>query len=263
MSFCSHCGGKVITERITGKKLFTEFLANSFGWDNRFFRTLKAILLDPKRIYSEYLEGARSKYTNPFKFFGIAAAISLIVFNFYSVEYMDMTKQSMEGSYANYGYDKSLQEMTASELETLDKHELAQLKYNDKVRSATLNFTEFSLKYFSLVSFILLPLYALFAFVVFRKPHNFGEHLVINAYIQGMSFILMVMFFFLALITNVPAFFNGVVFLTMILYVYTYTRLNQYNFKQVIVKILWFILGLIVIGFVFGIVGFILAIVNR
>jgi len=43
-NFCSNCGGKVLTKRLTVKSVFIEFFQNLFNVDSRFIVTLNHLL---------------------------------------------------------------------------------------------------------------------------------------------------------------------------------------------------------------------------
>lgn len=45
--YCRECGAKVINERITFRKLLGEAFNQTFGWDNKFFITLKTLITRP------------------------------------------------------------------------------------------------------------------------------------------------------------------------------------------------------------------------
>ena len=75
--FCGVCGGKVITFRMTFNILFQEFSENVFGFDSRFFKTLKNTAIRPHVVIKEYLEGVRKRYMNPF---GVGYFCSIITF---------------------------------------------------------------------------------------------------------------------------------------------------------------------------------------
>lgn len=95
------------------------------------------------------------------------------------------------------------------------------------------------LNYFNIYTFLMLPLYALVSFLVFGKPHNYGEHLVINCYLQGVAFILGVVFFLLSLVIN-PIVYSISILFSIVYYQYSYTKLNDYSAKQSILKLLKF-----------------------
>ena len=97
------------------------------------------------------------------------------------------------------------------------------------------------LKYFNIYSFALLPLYALIGFLVFgRKRNNYTEHLVINAYIQGLTFLSTILFFILTLFAF-GEYYNFGIILTIIYYAYAYGRLYGLSFWKRVLFLLKFI----------------------
>ena len=80
--YCSECGAKVVTERITFRSLFHILIQNVFGWDNRYFFTIRNLIVRPQVVLNDYLSGTRKKYVNPFTFFAIGVGILLIIFQF-------------------------------------------------------------------------------------------------------------------------------------------------------------------------------------
>lgn len=91
------------------------------------------------------------------------------------------------------------------------------------------------------MAFLLLPLCALITFFVFRKPYNFGEHLVINAYIQSISTFFGVLLFIFCLYLRVNVFGIGSTIFMFFFYSYTYKKLYDLTLGQLFVKILKFI----------------------
>jgi hypothetical protein len=115
-------------------------------------------------------------------------------------------------------------------------------------------------KNYNLFAFLLLPVYALIAFLVFGKPYNYGEHLVINAYIQGTTFLVATVMFLVSLATH-PAVHGSSILIVILYYCYTYGKLYQLTTGKLILKFLKFIgvllfipLVLILIGLVVGLI---------
>ena len=127
--FCSNCGGKIHSDRITGKGLWKQLISRLVGWDNRFLGTICAILKTPQAMFNGYFAGARSKYNNPFKFFGIAAAISLIVFNIFSDKFMLIAEDSMKNSSTGLTESRSIDEIPEHELAKMDKHSTSKVQF--------------------------------------------------------------------------------------------------------------------------------------
>lgn len=252
-NFCNNCGAKVIKGRITLKSLFSHLL-NALGWDNNFFVTLRFLLCKPQVIIKEYINGTRKKYTNPFTFFAISLAISLFVFNQYSEQYIQMSTMA------------DLQQSEQSENVLIPKNSkgFKFLGYKNQGEYMKAN-AKFQLKYHNLISFLFLPIFTLIAFFVFKKPYNYGEHLVINTYLLSITTFFGVLAFIFGLLTGINILFYSI-FITFLYYSYAYKKVYELSFGQLILKILKFIGVLLLVIIVFGIIsiliGYIFAMVS-
>lgn len=230
-NFCNECGAKIIKERITAKSLLSNFL-NAIGWDSNFFITLRFLLSKPQIVIKEYISGTRKKYTNPFTFFAISLAISLFVLNQYSDQFILMsTTTSIQQT-------SELENVSASTANN-NRKSLEILGYKNQAEFQK-GIAEFQLKYYNLISFLYLPLFTLIAFLVFRKPYNFGEHLVINTYFLGITTFFGVLSFIFSLITKFNILFYATLF-TFIYYSYAYRKIYELSFGKLFLKILKFI----------------------
>jgi hypothetical protein len=248
-NFCKICGAKVIKKRITIKSLFSNLLF-ALGWDSNFFITLRFLLSKPQTIIKEYINGTRKKYTNPFTFFAISLAISLFVFNQYSEQFIQMSTMA------------DLQQTEQSEHILIPDnnkgYKLLGYKNQDEYMKAN---AEFQLKYHNLISFLFLPIFTLIAFFVFRKPYNYGEHLIINTYFLSITTFFGVLSFIFGLLTGINILFYSI-FITFLYYSYAYKKVYELSFGQLILKILKFIgvllLVIIVLGITSILIGYIL-----
>lgn len=230
-NFCNNCGAKIIEKRITLKSLFSDvFLA--LGWDSNFLVTLRHLLSKPQKVCKEYITGTRNKYANPFAFFAISLAISLFVFSQFSEQLTQMT--------TNLSLVQT--EITESEVSSDIKEDsgLEMLGYKNQEDFGKAIML-FQMKYYNLLSFLLLPLFTLIAFLVFRKPYNYGEHLVVNAYLQSITTFGGVILFVFSLVTGMNVFGTGSIILMLLYYSYAYKKLCNLTFGRLFVKILKFI----------------------
>jgi len=118
---------------------------------------------------------------------------------------------------------------------------------------------EFQMKYYNIFGFLFLPLYAFISFLVFRKPYNYGEQLIINTYLQSVTTFLSLLLFVFSLVTQINVLGKGIVILPFLYYSYVYIKLYKLTFGQFLVKTLKFLgvfLGVmalfIIIGAVFA-----------
>lgn len=226
--FCNNCGAKIINDRITVKRLFSDVF-DALGWGSNFFVTLRHLIFKPQVVFKEYINGTRKKYANPFTFYTISLAISLFVFSLSSEQLMQIsTNSSMEQTV--------VQENTASN--DFKDVEMFGFKNQEEFSKAIM---EFQMKYYNLMGFLLLPLCTLIAFFVFRKPYNFGEHLIINTYLQTIITFSEVILFIFSLLIGFNIFFAGGLIFMFFYYLYAYKKLYDFTFGKLLLKTLKFI----------------------
>ncbi len=250
----------MVLERITFKKLFIEFFIMNFGVDSRFFLTIRKMVTHPEEVIKEYLDGVRRKYVNPFAFLAIGAGLSLIIFNYYSEEYK-MIQNSMNTEQIDEM--KRVAEQDLSTLKNISEKELNNLKQQQLTAKTTLHFLEnyvnFILHNFNLVAFLFLPFYSFISKWTYRKPHNYGEHIVINAYLQGTTMYFSVIAFFLAMYTS-PKIFATSILVYIVYCLFAFSRLYKHSFGKALLKLLRFILVFVIIIILILIMVFILGI---
>jgi len=252
-NFCNNCGAKVIKERITLKSLFSNLL-DALGWDSNFFITLRFLLYKPQIVLKEYISGTRKKYANPFTFFAISLAISLFIFSQFPKQYIQLsTNESLQ-------HTDIMENAVSNDIKDIRSKEIFGYKNQEEFGKAM---TKYMLKYYNLYSFLLLPLYTLIAFLVFRKPYNYGEHLVINTYIQGILLFLSIILFIFSLLTRFNVFGSGIYILPFLYYPFVYKKMYKYTIGQTLLKILKFLGILLILLIIIFIIGFIIGILNK
>ena len=114
-------------------------------------------------------------------------------------------------------------------------------------------FQERVLQYFNFLVFLTVPVYALISRVVFGREQNYAEHLVINCYIAGITFLIASVLFVASLLVH-PLIYGLNMFVTIVYYLYAYTSLNRYSAGRVVVKFFKF-LGIAVLAFILAGIG--------
>lgn len=230
--FCPNCGAKVITERITLKRILSDIAETIFGWDNKYFYTLKSLIIRPHLVLEDYVKGVRKRYVHPFTYLIIGATLVLFSFTFFLDNFMEHLNEfniKLAENYKNIG------------VKNLD------LQSTDKIQSEIL-------KYFNIVTLLLIPLYSLFTFIIYRKTFNYAEHLVFNAYIQGTGFIIALIFFYISLLTH-PLVYSLALFGTWVFHAYVFGKLYRLDAGISILKLVLFHIMLII--FVILLIAFI------
>tara|TARA_B100000780_G_C21101223_1_gene444376 strand:- start:799 stop:1599 length:801 start_codon:yes stop_codon:yes gene_type:complete len=235
--FCSNCGAKVIKERITLRKLMHNFFDEFFGWDNKYLLTTFYLITQPQLVLGDYLNGVRKKYVSPFAYIAIGAAMATLIYNLFIDEYLEITRVYNYTEQQIFEADSSISE--ADKLSQLDES----IQTNMMVQT-------FVIKYFNFLTFLFIPFYALISFIVYRKPYNFGEHLIIACYVQGFLFLTNIILFLLSLVIS-PYFFSFNVILAIVYYLYAYGKLYGLNVGQSLSKLMIFLGVMVVVSVAF------------
>lgn len=249
--FCPQCGAKVVLHRLNTKTLITEFLVSFLGWANSFLSTLRDLVVRPDQVIDAYLKGVRKRYVSPFILVAVGAALSMYVFNSYSDQYLELSTTLGEKQF------ELLQE-------NIDENDTQFKGFSNDAESfeASRKMQENILQYFNIVTFLLLPLYALISFLVFGRRLNYGEHLIVNSYLQGLSFFIGIIMFIISINTS-PLLFYSQLIVIMIYYLYTYAKLLNFGLGKAILKFLLFIGVLLAVFIVITIIGAIVGIVGK
>lgn len=252
-NFCKKCGAQLIEKRITLASLFSHLLV-ALGWDSNFFVTLRYLVYKPQVVFDEYINGTRKKYTNPFTFFAIITAISLFTFSHYSEEYIQMS--------ANNSLQQTEVVENSSPDSVKENEDLEMFGYKNE-NEFKQGLLKFQLKYYNFFAFLFLPLYTLIAFFVFRKPYNFGEHLVINTYLQSITTFLSLLLFVFSLLARINIFATGIMLLPFFYYCFGYKKLYKLGYAELILKILKFMAILLIPLVILIIIGFFSAVIKE
>jgi hypothetical protein len=77
-SFCPNCGQRDVDLERPTRQLVAELLKETFDVDGRAFRSVKALLLHPGALTSEFLAGRRRLYTSPIRLY-LVISVSFFV----------------------------------------------------------------------------------------------------------------------------------------------------------------------------------------
>jgi hypothetical protein len=181
---------------------------------------------------------------NPFVFIALGTAISLFIFNAYSDEYM----KSYEGVGNFY---KDLMVNIAGE-EFVQSEEFQKTLKEQEV--ANRESAEFTIKYFNLITFLFIPLYALISLLVFGRKYTFGEYIIITCYLQGLILFVTIILFIISIYDNTSLFLYSFL-ISIPYYLYAFGRLMKLNIFKLFLKLLLFFLVTIALAIVLIIIG--------
>ena len=146
-SYCPVCGAKVIKNRLTLKNIWQDLSFQVFNLDNTLLKTIRYMFTQPEVVITGFISGARKKFMNPVSYFAIAITLSGVLI--YVLR--------------NW-YDVRLTEVSGNSGNTTNM--------------------DFIFDYQGLMSYLIMPIYALMTWILFldKRTLNYSEHLVANAY---------------------------------------------------------------------------------
>jgi len=244
--FCDNCGAKIITNRITFKFLVSEIFF-AIGIESLYFNTLKKMFLAPQEVLNEYINGVRKRYINPFAYLAVGAALSLLVFNYFADDFIEIQSSVNKENITKLQH---IANRDLSSISNISDVELQQLKQQQQTAQLQLQFqvqwTKLLLKYLNLITFLFLPVYALISKWTYRKPYNYGEHIVMNAYLQGTTMYISIITFFIAMVSH-PLVYTLSMLVYILYYLFAFSKLYKHSFKTTILKLLRFIVVFIIV----------------
>ncbi len=180
--FCSSCGQKTDTKRITFKNLiFNDIFHGIFHFEKGMLYTAKQSLIRPGKAALDYISGKRKPYYNVFYF--ILITIGLIIFFKHYIDFLDGSNEI--------------------------------IKNTKKLNDASKSFDAILSQKSKLIVFLFVPFAALNSFMLFkRKNLNFSEHAIIAGMILlGMLLIFLFgnLFFYLELLVPFNKIFAKVI----------------------------------------------------
>ncbi|WP_047545484.1 DUF3667 domain-containing protein [Psychroserpens sp. Hel_I_66] len=218
--YCNACGGKVIRNRLTFKNLFEHFTETFFNYDNKLLRTFIDMFKKPEVVIDTYVQGVRKRYVNPVSFFGIILTINglnIFLISKFFKKYLDASQMMGDTASAE----------------------------NEATRKMLALSSDFSLEYGSLLFSLLIPLAALVGLIVFyNKRYNYTEHVILYLYSMSMYSILSVIFGLLVLLIVPNSYMSFAIVMYVFIFVYhcyIFKRLFSLSMKQLILKILLFL----------------------
>lgn len=124
--YCSNCGQLNSTKKLSFNDFFLEFFAGIFSYDSRMRRTLSTLIFQPGKISRDYINGMRTRYANPFRFFLSVSIIFFIIYSFSlkSDDFKDLSKNQSE---------MELDQLSEKDKEEIRK-ELKQVSFGNEIK---------------------------------------------------------------------------------------------------------------------------------
>jgi hypothetical protein len=77
--FCSHCGQRVVPPHPSMRELAGDAYDELVGWDGKFARTLKLLIVRPGALTRDAIEGRRARYISPVRLYLMCSVLYFLV----------------------------------------------------------------------------------------------------------------------------------------------------------------------------------------
>lgn len=245
--FCTKCGAKIITNRITFSSLSEEFFSSFISWDNKFLKTIKHLITKPEEVIGSYINGVRKRYMQPFAFL-------IIILTIYGI-YLYFAKDFLTGQIEELisAQKENVINNGTKNTEVMEKMALVYEKFNKIYYNGLFNHP-------NLFSFLFIPVSGLVSLIVFRKPkYNFIEHNILFTYANAMYSLIATLLGVIGfvLFSNVEVTSVLTIIFMFVYYGYVFKRVFNLSFLKTIYKSLLYFLLTFFILFIFVIILFI------
>ena len=186
--FCSRCGQQAIDLHRPFSDLFSDVVGDILNLDTRLVRTLHPLMLKPGQVAKDYIAGRRVSHVPPLKAYLIAALIFFSLFTVFPSE--APVRVFVQGSAEEQAAKSERGSRTFFSLPPSVSY------YNDWYQGAVARAMRqpeaFAHAVYSNVPrafFFLLPLFALFLELLYRKQGYLVDHLVVALYYHAFVFL--------------------------------------------------------------------------
>lgn len=219
-NFCPNCGEKKDVKKLNFSSIFEYTFLSITNMDKGFLFNLKSLIIDPKKIVTEYTQGKRKNILNPISFLILSVSIYIITERFFKVPYKPDNTTALENSII---YKMSY--------------------YGGKFVKTYFNF-------FWILS--IFPL-SLLTKVLFRK-FNFTEHLVINSFIFGFVTLCSTLSY---PIFKQPLLFDFIMYLSLMILIYRVYKTDHNKLETALLSFIIVFLFTIILFIIALLLGYI------
>ncbi|MEP0984632.1 DUF3667 domain-containing protein [Ekhidna sp.] len=78
-NYCINCGQSTSVGRITFRETINDFFSSTFALEGPLFSTIRLLIVNPGKLFREFISGRRKNYYKPVAFFVVLTAVYLIL----------------------------------------------------------------------------------------------------------------------------------------------------------------------------------------
>jgi len=171
--FCPNCGQSVKDFDRPFSVLFFDILANMWAFDTRVLKTLKSVLFRPGEMALDYVNGRRARYMPPFRLYIFISFIFFLLLNISATNRVNKELDLLTVKERGDTLTSNRNSVISITRESNDGDSKTSRDLIDEIES---NKEYYVSKFFTTLSwslFIMMPLYASFLWLLFRKRHKY------------------------------------------------------------------------------------------
>ena len=237
--FCANCGQENTELRVSLRRLARDFLAEQLGLESKVPTTLWTLISRPGLLTKEYLAGRRVRSLLPLRLYLSASVVFFLLMalpffgNDLNIRMTAPDRAAIDSSRADTSAGDTARVVTFG---TIDRQKIVsakpkngvesfvqqRMKRFDKMSQAEIisYFKTSFVRYMPNAIFLLLPVFSLLLYLLYRKTGRFfAEHLIFTLHIHAFAFVALIISLFL------PSFLDIVAPVWILVYLYLALRL--------------------------------------
>jgi hypothetical protein len=190
--FCSACGQEARDLHRPIHVLIGESLGDIFDVDHRLARTVGPLLLKPGEVTRRYRHGHRVAYVPPLRTYLVAALVFFGLFTFFPRD------TSREGVFMQNSPEAAARSGGGVSVSLPERLPVFDGRYQEMAARARANPQAFFTAFYAAIPrvfFVLLPLFALYLELFYRKDGFYIDHLVFSLYYHAFVFAMLTILF--------------------------------------------------------------------
>ncbi|MCM4150871.1 DUF3667 domain-containing protein [Arenibacter sp. N53] len=213
--YCPNCGQSVYEFEKPFRFLIVDLAGNIFAFDTRIWKSMTSLIFRPGKFAQEYLSGYRARYMSPFRLYIFMSFIFFLLLSIYAGRKIQISEKDRQEINLSINEQLNPTNTSADSLSTnqlnFDTTSIAPEKLSNaltRVLNDPKMYMDSFLKFVSWSLFFLMPVYAFFLWMIFRKSKKYYySHLVLAINQHTFVFLLFIVIICLKLIFPIRTYY--------------------------------------------------------
>lgn len=200
-NYCPNCGQSVYEFEKPFRFLIVDLVGNVFAFDTRLWKSMSSLIFRPGKFVEEYLNGHRARYMSPFRFYIFVSFLFFLFLSIYAgsqIQISEKDKNEINLSIdSQFNPSNSENDSLKTDGLNFGESSISREKLTNTITKVLNNpkmYLDSFLKFVSWSLFLLMPVYALFLWLLFRKSKKYYySHLILAINQHSFVFLLLVL----------------------------------------------------------------------